>query len=439
MPLLDNDVDFTTEASLLAEKVRSNLHRLYGNCNRSALVLDNDISQIPRRRSGDVYTKILASHAAELIYPCPNGSLGSLIKYDADAKLLKKAAGSHNPPKEPKRRKWRSKIKKQGVWMPVDDPISSLGPLACPMPVLISSPESLEPFFLHLQIGGSDDIESTAIGKDLAYATTEPPYGTNMLEFEKGVLYADGRMDLCKKVLGPSNISELMKSLRTNDFVKHFLLGNNIIGPLGIREITRFLFEFPDRIRTWYLAGNCIDTINFRSLVDALVKSSSVNNIWLKRNPLLPDSAYDILRLISETKNLRTLDLEQTQVGDEGVVSIFGGLLRRESNSVLSLQNIYLNACGLGEKGVSTIGEYLASPKCSLKSLYLSKNPIGKSGLKALAYFLSKNRTIERLTLQSIGADDEGVIEICESLTGHTRLSMLDLGQSYANEDLGVR
>lgn len=71
----------------------------------------------------------------------------------------------------------------------------------------------------------------------------EPYYNTELIEFEKGVLYADGRIDLCKMVAGPRNIGDLMDSLKPNTFSRHFLLGNNVIGPTGAKAIASFIDE----------------------------------------------------------------------------------------------------------------------------------------------------------------------------------------------------
>lgn len=62
-------------------------------------------------------------------------------------------------------------------------------------------------------------------------------------------------------------------------------------------------------METWYLAGNCIDTASFSILVDSMVKSPAITNVWLKRNPLGSAAADDVFRLITQTPNLRTLDL----------------------------------------------------------------------------------------------------------------------------------
>lgn len=76
-------------------------------------------------------------------------------------------------------------------------------------------------------------------------------WGTPMVEFERGVVYVDGRLDLCKMVVGPTHIMDLMDSLRSNTFIKHFLLGNNIISATGASAIASFITSRPNQIETW--------------------------------------------------------------------------------------------------------------------------------------------------------------------------------------------
>jgi NLR family CARD domain-containing protein 3 len=169
-----------------------------------------------------------------------------------------------------------------------------------------------------------------------------------------------------------------MDALDTNTFVRHFLFGNNLIGPRAAKLIAEYIKKHPDQIETWYLAGNCINADSFATLVDALVDSPSVANILLKRNPLGPDAVADLGRLIVHTPNLRTLDLDQTSLGDAGVAKLFQ-FLTEHHLSPIGLRNLYLNATGAGPATAKALGSYLASPNCTITSLYMSCNPIGST------------------------------------------------------------
>jgi len=286
---------------------------------------------------------------------------------------------------------------------------------------------------------GNDTHDSSTAqvkARSEGHTGVEPYYHTELIEFEKGVLYADGRVDLCKMVTGPRNIGDLMDSLKPNTFSKHFLLGNNIIGPVGAKAIAAFIDELPDRFETWYLAGNCIDATSFRILVDDMTKSTAITNVWLKRNPLGSSAAADVFRLITKTPNLRTLDLDQTELSDAGVAELFSRLANHGEH--VALRNVYLNGCGVGYEACTQIGRYLASSHCGLEALYMSSNPIGQA-VTALAGGLASNRSLQRLSLQSCGLKDEGVISLAKALKNHTTMRVLDLGQAYATEDLGMR
>lgn len=406
--------------------------------------IDETVLDAPRRRATDPEAAQLAQNIAQIMFPSTNSdSLFPIIQYEKDLQRLRKLVllqRKRTIEENTKRNEsvtWGPRIIKQGPWNPITDPISLTGAASLPMPVEIAKPETLAPFFNHLALGGNESKGSTLSGVEEAIEIKEPAYDTASLEFEKGVLYSDNRMDLFKMVLGPNNIAALMESLKSNEFVTHFLLGNNIIGPHGAKCIAEFLKEYPNRMDTWYLAGNCIDAGSFGLLVDEWIKSTSVTNIWLKRNPLGVHAADDLVRLVTQTKNLRTLDLDQTELGDEGVSRFFTSLAQWDKP--VALRHIYLNGTGIGVKGATAIAEYLASPHCALDSLYASNNPIGSGGLVALAVGLKKNRSMSRVALASVGASDEGVIALCSSLEKNPKLITLDIGQSYATEDLGTR
>lgn len=403
----------------------------------------------------------LAVAVSSLLHPVHDGSLTSIIRYDADRVRLRAWASlqrrydllqatKRNGKMAPgmtggveagvQAPAWASRITGQGPWDAVKKPISLDGPRAVPMPVQIAQEEELAPFFEHLSKSGDHEIDGVNGAVELHDGNGEPYYSVRGAEFRRGVVYEDGRMDLCKMVVGPDHIGRLMESLRMNTHVRHFLLGNNIIGPTGAQAIARFINDFPDRMDTWYLAGNCIQGgENFKTLVDALVKSPAVTNIWLKRNPLGPDAAEDVYRLITETKNLCALDLDQTELGDRGVADLFTRLAAYSppDGNKLPLRQIYLNGVGMSTKGAAAIGKFLASPHCGVTSIYMSLNPLGDEGVQALAEALPKAPYLARLLVQSVGVSTQGAVALCKALTGHAGIRTFDLGQAYATEDLG--
>jgi Ran GTPase-activating protein (RanGAP) involved in mRNA processing and transport len=423
---IEFELDESNELKALRDHPLSRIH-----------IGDNLFSSLPKRKK---QPHGLAEATAALLFPAPTGSLSPVIRYEHECVLIRKWIILQRRYKELLKTKEQEKnvgidrFKAQGQWNPEKQPISLAGAPALPMPVDISDAHSLGPFFTHLRQNGTSSTISL-VSRSAATNFTETFYRTRGLEFPKGVLYDDGRMDLCKKVVGPSHIGPLLESLKTNTFVKHFLLGNNIIGPTGAKHIADFVYEFPDRIDTWYLAGNCIDGPSFSKLVDAFVTSPAISNIWLKRNPLGPYAANDLFRLITETSNLRTLDLDQTELGDAGVTELFSKLAQHQRSTRLEI--IYLNGSGIGVAGATAIGKYMASKICSVHSIYMSNNPLSSKGAAALASGLHSNRSLIRLTLASTGISDAGAIHLFAALQDHPTLRVLDVGASFATADLG--
>lgn len=242
--------------------------------------------------------------------------------------------------------------------------------------------------------------------------------------------------------MGPQHITTLLDALRTNSFVKHFLLGNNLIGPRGADALATFLQDHPDKIETWYLAGCCLDAPSFATFVSAIIPSTTCHSIWLKRNPLTAAAAPDIARLIIGARALRVLDLEQTQLGDAGAAKLFGLLadhLTSSTDASLALEMIYLNANGISHTACASLGRFLAAPNCNLQGLYLASNAIGDAGALALAPGLAQNKTLRRLVMRSVGLKTAGATAIFTAVAGHPSLETLDVAHAYTTPDLDVR
>ncbi|KAI4146432.1 MAG: hypothetical protein LQ341_002085 [Variospora aurantia] len=430
-PLADPEDDVL----LLAKSLREGLDLLYRGQH-----IDQRFDRAPRRKSHNPREARMAEQIAQMIYPTASeSSLPALIKYEKDMlagrcayKTQKNQKSFELRPPTRDTQTWRDKVALQGPWDELNDPLPLTGASALPMPVDVSNGEALKPFFDHLSNGGGYEVDEH--GRE----TDEPYYGIKMGEWEKGMLYQDGRMDLCKMVVGPPNIGSLMENLKKNAFVRHFLLGNNIIGSPGAEAIAQYLIQRPNQIETWYLAGNCIDSDSLNLLVPGWNASSTITNIWLKRNSLGPSSIPALTKLITQTPHLRTLDLDQTELSDTGVAQLFGSLADLNQYG-LPLRHIYLNANGISVIACRSLARYLATSNCSLQSLYISNNPIGDQGAQALAKGLSHNSSLIRLMAQSCGMKNAAAIAIMNALVSSADIMTLDLGLNFATQDLGSR
>merc|ERR1712137_887951 len=257
--------------------------------------------------------------------------------------------------------------------------------------------------------------------------------------FTKGTIVPDGRLDLCKQVIGPQGIDPLLCSMTGNEQVKRLLLGNNIIGDEGAKSIAKAIRNNAvPNMDTWYIAGNNISEVGIQPICEALYSSVNIKALWLKRNPLLPAGVRHVAGLLKHNRSIVTLDLDNCGVLDEGVSYLVEGL--KENPTVLHL---YLGVNGITHEGVSTLAQYLATPSASLATLFLSVNRVGDKGCEILSTMFEKNVHLRRLSLASNRIGDKGVEALVNGLIASKHpLSLLDLGftkSTWAVRELGNR
>lgn len=256
---------------------------------------------------------------------------------------------------------------------------------------------------------------------------------------KRGCLFSDGRLDLCKQVVGDRWIRNVMDALESNEGVKHFLLGNNITGPVGCRVIANFIRQHCPDIETWYLAGNMIDGDSVQVLVDAwLGEGCGPKAVWLKRNPLRVDGAHHVARLVRECKTLEVLDLCNTALTDEGAEAVFEACIDSDSMRVL-----YLDANGLGSRASRAFAKYLraraARGKPSMTHVYMCMNPLMDSVID-IAEALQNTIGLRCLSLASVRMTTIGLQSLLEALLKSPlryTLEVFDVGYYKSTADMG--
>ncbi|KAI1878396.1 uncharacterized protein JN550_000578 [Neoarthrinium moseri] len=405
--------------------------------------LSADLLDFPRRRSH--LRRDEAQQIACALFP-EFTEEKAIIRYEEWLKLARSAYISRQAAEQLRKAKEMESRRPDRLhepWDPINDPLDLGGPKALPMPVRIGKQEDFEDCFAFLksnaddQVGGLFDMPDTSSAHpDLGFIRGEEPvYKTRMIEFRRGVVYEDGRLDLCKKVVGPDHIDDLMDSLENNTHIRHFLLGNNVITNHGARRIAKFIEDHPDRMETWYLAGNHIKPAGLHAMAKSLQRSQVLTNLWLKRNPLGPGSVDDLVTIFKGAANLRVLDIEACELGDEGI----SGLFERLQDTQNRLETIFMNGDGIGVAAATQIGQFLRSPNCHLRYLMMSGNPLGDSGASALSAGLSANTTLEVLTVASCGLSSLGISHICDALIQHPSIRSVDISSRFTTADLGQR
>jgi Ran GTPase-activating protein (RanGAP) involved in mRNA processing and transport len=276
-------------------------------------------------------------------------------------------------------------------------------------------------------------------------------------KFKRGFVSRDGCMDLCKQVVGPTWIGALMKALMTNSKIKHFLLGNNVIGVEGGRAIGEFLATPRlNRIETWYLAGNELSSKALEYIIKGFLtaKNKDAIRLWLKRNPLYAEAIVYIRKLLESNSSIEVLDLHNTGVGlkdtaytdesnnfdrhltNNGIKDLCEGL---KVNEVL--KNLYLGANALTKSSIEYLAAYfkfkVTHQRPGIKSLWLDMNKLTDEGCSTLCEALV-NYPIRLLELGSNYISAAGMADITRCFRDHPTLEVLHLGLYKATADMGV-
>lgn len=286
-------------------------------------------------------------------------------------------------------------------------------------PVDISTPEMLSPLYEYLRHKNTSNFVINA---------------DNDIIFTKGTICTDGRLDLCKQVIGPRGISDLINSLNIDSLapkpvVKHLLLGNNICGNNLGSAIADFIKSGQSALTTWYIAGNDLTTEGIEPICIALQNDKQVRQLWLKRNPLYAAGMYPIVEMLKFNDYLKVLDLTNTGLMDEGAKILF-------ENSLSNLEYLYLSSNGLTNKTCKLIKEKINDT--NLVQIGLGCNRLGNEGAKYLSFMLMDNKCkLTTLEIQSCGIGPLGSKYLADSLNINKSLIFLNMGFMKATNDLG--
>eukprot|EP00494_Astrolonche_serrata_P031327 UN31596 len=201
----------------------------------------------------------------------------------------------------------------------------------------------------------------------------------------------DGRLDLCKQVVGPLGIGPLLEAMGKTSVIDALLLGNNVVGDGGAKNIAEFIKTAPNRkvdpVTCWYIAGNDFTKRGIEEVCKVLQNDNIVKMLWLKRNPLLPGGCLPLSKMLMVNTTLSVLDLVNTGILDEGTETITTALKDNKT-----LRHLYLGTNGITVKGAKCIADYIAGGYCFLYSLYLSCNRLMNKGSILLAEALPKDK-----------------------------------------------
>ena len=247
--------------------------------------------------------------------------------------------------------------------------------------------------------------------------------------FARGTLLADGRLDLCKQHLGVQGCDALVARLEHNQRIHALLLGTNGIGDQGANAVAQLIRA--GHLSTVYLGCNLITGAGVNDLCEAIESTRQVQALWLKRNPIGPEGATRIAKMLEVNTSLKTLDIVNTGISETGFHAIMHSLIEHNC----SLEYLYLSGNGIDELEAPRLAELLQRNP-SLKGLFLSVNHLADAGVQTLLEGLERNTTLKFLSLASNNITDRGASQLFEVAANHPNLLALDLGYSPSTKVL---
>jgi len=247
----------------------------------------------------------------------------------------------------------------------------------------------------------------------------------------RGTMLDDGRLDLCKQSLGTDNCLQLVAALRHNTRVRSLMLGTDAIGDAGAGAVAR-LAAANAHLKVLYLGCNNIGPEGAGELAVAVAQAPQVTGLWLKRNPLGAEGAQSIARMLRGNRNLRVLDLVNTDLRGAGVRAVVDALCAGGNG----LRSLYLSGNGLGPAVAADLARLLREAP-QIEELYASANHLGDAGAIELAQALRENSTLQTLELASNGIGSHGARALFEAARGSSLLS-LNLGHAASAKALGA-
>ena len=389
--------------------------------------ISNYALELPTLNGAEDKKTHLAHKLARFLFPTEDKD--RVHSYIAYGKLLSKLRAAYrqqvalqqvkNVNQEKYRNKFREARKfgqRQIFESLLNEPICDLILNPEPMPVKIASKDELTPFFSHLKQGKVAEKEC--------------------VEFARGAYYNDGRVDMCKQVVGSDWIGELVDSIKNNANVKHFLLGNNIVGDEGASKIAALIeSESSPAIKTYYLAGNCFTAKGAAKLGNALQQDRVVESLWLKRNPLKIEGVRQIAQMLEVNQALRTLDLVNVGMLDAGTKILFDSLKHNRS-----LRTLYIDANGIGVEGARYIADYFEylkqTKQVGLSGLFMAMNRLGDEGVKIIAKSISDYPHLQRLDFSSNRIQNSGLAVLLEQINTLPQLIYLGIGLYKSTSNL---
>lgn len=201
--------------------------------------------------------------------------------------------------------------------------------------------------------------------------------------------------------------------------------------PEAMKHLLKGISDSGARLTLLDLSDNAIGPIGAPSVIEFLNSPSCDNleKLYLNNCGLGPEGSTSIVPSISRLKKLRELIIGRNRLEDLGATNLSLALSELDS-----LELLKVNQNGIKIDGICRIVDALEANKLFMRDIDLGDNLIKKEGAAALKQFISTSAALKTICLGDSLLKNKGLEIICDALRMSPSLSELEYVSLEGNE-----
>jgi Ran GTPase-activating protein (RanGAP) involved in mRNA processing and transport len=223
------------------------------------------------------------------------------------------------------------------------------------------------------------------------------------------------------------DVQQLTAILRHNTVLQSLDLTSSALGSAGLAEIAPALYRNTS-IKTLDLSYTGLNNVESANMLRELLRrNKTITSLSIAHNAFGGNAAAarSIFEGVRSNRALQQLDLEDCELGDRGVSVLANALVTRNAGTL----ELDLQCNQVTSVGVRALVDDNAESGKTLTKLCLTHNPVRSEGATILAVALRRNAlpSLKRLGLNYCGIYDDGFVALVSSLEQNTSLQILNL------------
>ena len=245
-------------------------------------------------------------------------------------------------------------------------------------------------------------------------------------------------------LIGNPNVTDVKYTYQLKDYQVEGRFGNIITSPISIEPRIINIDFMQNNLRESGLFelgkilsfNKNIKTLNLKSCLiydyylDFFVKgflffdNDTLEELNLSKNRLKENSDFALSELIKHLKGLKTLNIFDNKELKGGLRHFFITLKTLYKKGKTKLENLNINKCALTDTSIYELGELLKSPYCGLKRLNIALNE--KCYTINFLKILKFNRSLDELIIYDSKINDNDIDDICRIIS-NTNIRKINL------------